>query len=74
MSPSLPGLDIDQLSVTQRLDLITLLWDSIPDSLEALPVPEWHRQELERRLEAADAAPEAGIPWEQVKARLRERP
>lgn len=74
MSPSLPGLDIGQLTVTQRLDLITLLWDSIPESVDALPVPEWHRQELERRLAAADAAPEAGIPWEQVKANLRDRP
>src|SRR5437899_3963817 len=41
----LPELDIDQLTVPQRLELIALLWDSIPDSLDALPVPEWHRQE-----------------------------
>ena len=71
MPHSLPELDVEQLTVAQRLELIALLWDSIPDSLEALPVPEWHRQELDRRLAAADAAPDAGIPWEQVKARLR---
>lgn len=74
MPQSLPELDIDQLTVPQRLDLIALLWDSIPDSLEALPVPEWHRQELERRLASADASPEQGIPWEQVRERLREKP
>jgi putative addiction module component (TIGR02574 family) len=65
--------DIDELTISQRLDLIALLWDSIPDTVDALPVPEWHRQELERRLAAADAHPEAAIPWEQVKARLREK-
>ena len=70
---SLPELDIGQLTVPQRLELIPLLWDSNPDSVEALPVPEGHRQELERRLAAADAAPEAGIPWEQVRARLRSK-
>lgn len=62
-----------ELTVSQRLDLITQLWDSIPDSLEALPVPEWHKEELDRRLQDADANPEVGIPWEQTKKRLFEK-
>jgi putative addiction module component (TIGR02574 family) len=60
------------LTVEQRLELIGELWDSIPDSLDELPVPEWHREELERRLAAADADADAAIPWEQVKRRLRQ--
>jgi putative addiction module component (TIGR02574 family) len=74
MSEPWRELDVEQLTVPQRLELIARLWDSIPTSVEALPVPEWHRQELERRLAAADATPDAGILWEQVKARLREQP
>ena len=62
------------LSVEQRLKLIGELWDSIPNSVDELPVPDWHREELERRLAAADADPDAAIPWEQVKKRLREEP
>ena len=61
------------LSVEQRLELISELWDSIPDSLDTLPVPEWHREELDWRLAAADANPDAAIPWEEVKRRLREK-
>ena len=71
MSQPLSESDIRQMSVSQRLDLITLLWDSIPDSPEALPLPEWHRQELEKRLAHADAASESAIPWERVRTRLR---
>jgi len=52
------------LTVKQRLELIGELWDSIPDSVEALPIPDWHREELERRLAAADADPEAAIPYD----------
>jgi putative addiction module component (TIGR02574 family) len=74
MPPTLPALDIGQLTVDQRLDLIALIWDSIPDSTEDLPIPEWHKEELERRLADAEAHPETGIPWEQVWARLREKP
>jgi len=62
MAQSSSDLDIKQLSVAERLDLISALWDSIPNSLEELPVPEWHREELERRLAGADASPDAAIP------------
>ena len=75
MSQQLPEAATDllktSLSVEQRLELIGELWDSIPDSVEELPLPEWHRQELERRLVTADADPETAIPWETVKKRLR---
>jgi putative addiction module component (TIGR02574 family) len=74
MTPSLPDLAIEQLTVSQRLELIARLWDSLPNTVEALPLPEWHREELERRLAAADAAPEAAVPWEQVRDQLRGRP
>ena len=50
MAQSLSDVAIKQLSVAERLDLISELWDSIPDSLEELPIPDWHREELERRL------------------------
>ena len=77
MSQQLPAAATElltmPLSVEQRLELISELWDSIPDSLDALPVPEWHREELDRRLAAADANPDAAIPWEEVKRRLREK-
>ena len=73
MLPDLPGLDLGRLSLDQRLELIGLLWDSIPDAAGAPPVLDWHQQELDRRLAAADATPEAAIPWDQVKQRLREK-
>jgi putative addiction module component (TIGR02574 family) len=60
--------------VEQRLELIGELWDSIPNSPGELPVPELHREELKRRLAAADSDPDAAIPWEEVRKRLREKP
>jgi len=71
MAQSLSDVAINQLSIAERLDLISVLWDSIPDSLEELPIPDWHREELKRRLAAADADPDGAIPWEEVRRRLR---
>lgn len=73
MAQSLSDVTINQLSIAERLDLIGVLWDSIPDSLEALPTPEMHREELERRLAAADADPGGAVPWEEVMDRLRRK-
>ena len=55
MSPALQSLGIDRLSVEEKLRLVEEIWDSIGDDL---PIPEWHRQELDRRLAAHDANPD----------------
>lgn len=73
MAQSLSDVAINQLSIAERLDLISVLWDSIPDTLEELPIPDWHREELKRRLAAADADPDGAIPWEEVRQRLRKK-
>lgn len=65
-------IDLLALEPAQKLDLITQLWDSLPNTADAISIPEWHQQVIEQRLAAADAEPDAGIPWEQVRARLRE--
>lgn len=69
MSPTLHDLGIDRLSRQERLRLIGEIWDSI-SPIDQLDIPESHREELDRRLAAADADPGAGRPWEEVRARL----
>lgn len=74
MSQTLRRLGIDRSSIPERLEPIGAIWDSLAVSGEELPLPEWHRAEIERRRAAAEAGPGAGIPWEVVKARLANRP
>ena len=69
MDLTLEQFGMDRLSPQQRLELIGLLWDSLPDETPFVP-PDWHRRELERRVAAADADPGAAEAWEQVLARL----
>lgn len=47
----------------RRFGTMTVESTNSPDELA---MPQWHREELERRLAAADASPDASIPWEQV--------
>jgi putative addiction module component (TIGR02574 family) len=70
MSQTLKELGIDRLSNEERLRLIGEIWESL-SPIDQLEIPESHREELDRRLAAADADPTAGRPWEEVRARLR---
>ena len=69
MGLTLSQFGIDRLDAQQRVELIGLIWDSLPDDAPYAP-PDWHIKELERRIAAADASPGAGEPWETVLTRL----
>jgi putative addiction module component (TIGR02574 family) len=68
MSPQLQALGIEKLSVDERIALVQEIWDGIAAEVERSPLTEAQRQEVERRLAAHRANPDAAIPWEQVEA------
>ncbi len=74
MSPTLKALGIEQLSVAQRILLVEEIWDTIADAQEEVPLTEAQKSDLQRRVAAYQANPRAGSSWEEVKARLLERP
>jgi putative addiction module component (TIGR02574 family) len=65
------GPELTRLSPRQRLDLTERLWESVKG--EDLPLTEAQRAELDRRIEGFDQDREQSIPWERLKAELRER-
>ena len=70
-------LDPDELRalpVAERLKLIEDLWNSIDADTAALPLPDWHRDEIDRRLDALDADSPSGAPWTEVRERITRKP
>ena len=67
MTPKALIEEILRLPVEERLRLVEDVWDSIAAEPDAVPVPEWHRQELDRRL--AKASPQY-LSAKQVRERL----
>lgn len=72
MAVSIEELGIDQLSVRERLELIELIWASLPDEVNPDEVPAWHLNELAKRRAEADATPGEGKPWREVLKRFGE--
>lgn len=63
----------NSLSIHDRIRLAEALWEGIDAEQPVPELTEAQKQELERRLAAHEAAPQDGIPWEQVEAEARAR-
>lgn len=74
---SIPAIDLDSMTPEEQLDLAEQLWDRLSRRPEALPLSEELQRELEARSaeldgDLAEGRP-AGIPWQEVLRRIRER-
>ena len=63
--------EILALPITERVRLVAAIWDSISAAPEALPLTQWQKEELDRRLAEYEADPDSGSTLEEVFARLR---
>jgi len=66
MPVNIEALGIHQLSVSDRLELIEQIWDSLPEQIAPQDVPEWHQAELATRRAAAERQPGVGKPFRDV--------
>ena len=68
MARTLGKDDIAKLPAAERLDLISVLWDSL--SPNDIPVPESHRRTLDEALNEHESDPNAGQSWQEVRDEL----
>lgn len=61
--------EINRLPLAERLRLVEQVWDRIAATPESVPVPDWHRAELDRRLD--NPSPEPILSPEELRERLR---
>lgn len=63
--------EILELPVAERVRLVETIWDSISAAPESLPLTQWQREELDRRLAEYESDPASGRTLEEVFARIR---
>ena len=65
-------IPVDDLTAEERIELIGKLWDSLDPALAA-PITPALAAELDRREAEADAEPDAGDVWPDVRDDLRKK-
>ena len=66
--------ELRRLPAAERLKIIEELWDSLDDELDQLPVPDWHRVEIDKRLDALESGVSVGASWDEVRRRITGKP
>ncbi|GAB4300990.1 MAG: hypothetical protein Fur0025_40950 [Oscillatoriaceae cyanobacterium] len=67
---SLLSEQILSLTVTEKLQLIAEIWDSVVIQAEQIPLSQSQKQELERRLSSYQELENQGDDWKNVKTRI----
>ena len=65
--------DILNLSISERIQLVEDIWDSIVELPEAVILTDDQKTELDNRLDAYHLKPNEGSPWEVVRERIQKR-
>ena len=58
------------IPIDERIQLVEDIWDSIAEVPESVKVPEWHKKELDKRLERFRANFGAASPWKDIKEKI----
>jgi len=66
-------VDILELTVHERIQLVEVIWESIAAFPQALEVSPEMKTELQARLADFEQNPEAGYSWDEVKLQLKNR-
>ena len=64
-----PNLQLNQMSVEEKIQTMELLWDSLSQAPADLESPDWHREILEERWRKVDAGEAVFLSLDELKAR-----
>lgn len=70
---NLHDISIFDLSPPEKLQLVQDLWDDLATTPSDIPLQEWQKKELARRKSNLMSKPASGLPWEEVKNKIRSR-
>lgn len=65
--------EVDKLELSEKLILVADIWDSIARSQSMLPLPEWQKNELDKRYKEYKSGKLGLHDWSEVHSVVRER-
>ena len=65
-------INLDQMTVEEKLKLMERIWDNLSIREENIPSPHWHKDILVQREEGVKKGEEAAEDWEIAKKKIRD--
>ena len=59
-----------ELNVAERLTLLEATWASLERTPDLVPIPDWHKAELDRRLASSSDDGATTTDWDEIKQNI----
>jgi len=69
----MPTLPLEEMTVTEKLQVMEELWSDLCCNQDKIPVPQWHKDILDRREELVKQGKSTFVDWETAKKRIEAR-
>ncbi|GJQ59091.1 MAG: addiction module antitoxin RelB [Candidatus Scalindua sp. AMX11] len=69
----MPTLPLEEMTVTEKLQVMEELWSDLCCNQDQIPVPQWHKDILDRREELVKKGKATFVDLETVKKRIAAR-
>ena len=66
-----PALQIDKMTIAEKLRIMELLWDDLCRTPEQIPSPDWHEEVLRAREERITQGNAEFTDWTEAKEKIR---
>ena len=66
-------VQIDQMSVAEKLSLMEQLWEDLRARAEGVPMPQWHKDTLDERQHLIQNGEAQFEDWQTAKKRITEQ-
>ena len=65
-------LQIDEMTVAEKLRIMEELWEDLRTRAEDVPIPQWHKDLLDERERLIESGEARFLDWEIAKKRITE--
>ena len=69
----MPTLPLEQMTVKEKLQVMEELWSDLRCNQNKIPVPQWHKDILDKREKLVKEGKATFVDWESAKKRIADR-
>jgi hypothetical protein len=69
----MPTLPLEEMTVIEKLQVMEELWSDLCCNQDQIPVPQWHKDILDRREELVKQGKATFVDWDTAKKRIAAR-
>lgn len=66
----MPTLPLEKMAVSEKLQIMEELWSDLCCNQDQIPIPEWHKDLLDKRAELVKQGKATFVDWESAKKRI----